>query len=106
MNKKAQAFIEFLMTYGWAILVVLGAIAVLTGFGIFKPHDFTDYKQEAINTCNERNKDLLIYEETTTQIRFTCKNVTQDFDFIYNKTDLRDYIDNESIKDLKPNKSI
>lgn len=110
MKKKGQAM-EFLMTYGWAILVVLGAIAVLAGFGLLDPTywERPDYKQQAIETCNERNKDLFLYEETLTQVRFICKNVTQNWDFIYNKTDLIDFIDNKenkSIKDLKPNKSI
>ncbi|MFC1753255.1 hypothetical protein ACFL96_07665 [Thermoproteota archaeon] len=34
-QKKAQAAMEFLMTYGWAILVVLAAIAALAYFGVF-----------------------------------------------------------------------
>lgn len=33
--KKAQAAMEFLMTYGWAILVVLIVIGALAYFGIF-----------------------------------------------------------------------
>ncbi len=33
--RKAQAAMEFLMTYGWAILVVLAAIGALAYFGIF-----------------------------------------------------------------------
>ena len=35
--KKAQAAMEFLMTYGWAILVVLLAIAALAYFGVLNP---------------------------------------------------------------------
>ncbi|MEK6943319.1 MAG: hypothetical protein AABX00_04615 [Nanoarchaeota archaeon] len=35
--KKAQAAIEFLMTYGWAVLSVLAAIAILAYFGILSP---------------------------------------------------------------------
>ena len=35
--KKAQAAMEFLMTYGWAILVVLAAIAALAYFGVLSP---------------------------------------------------------------------
>jgi|SRR3989344_256459 len=35
--KKAQAAIEFLMTYGWAVLSVLAAIATLAYFGILSP---------------------------------------------------------------------
>ena len=42
MNKflkglKAQAAMEFLMTYGWAILVVLIVISVLAYFSVLKP---------------------------------------------------------------------
>jgi len=35
--RKAQAAMEFLMTYGWAILVVLAAIAALAYFGVLSP---------------------------------------------------------------------
>ena len=37
MFKKAQAAMEFLMTYGWAILVVLIVLAALFYLGIFTP---------------------------------------------------------------------
>ena len=37
MNRKAQAAMEFLMTYGWAILVVLAAIGALAYFGVLSP---------------------------------------------------------------------
>ncbi len=40
MNRKAQAAMEFLMTYGWAILVVLAAIGALAYFGVLKPQQF------------------------------------------------------------------
>lgn len=35
--RRAQAAMEFLMTYGWAILIVLIAIAALAYFGILSP---------------------------------------------------------------------
>ena len=35
--KKAQASVEYLMTYGWAILVVLGMVAALAYFGVMRP---------------------------------------------------------------------
>jgi hypothetical protein len=38
--KKAQAAMEFLMTYGWAILVVLAAIGALAYFGVLSPERF------------------------------------------------------------------
>jgi hypothetical protein len=43
--KKAQAATEFLLTYGWAIIVVLAAIAALSYFGILSPDRFLP------NTC-------------------------------------------------------
>ncbi|MBR9676167.1 hypothetical protein GOV05_04105 [Candidatus Woesearchaeota archaeon] len=36
-NKRGQAAMEFLMTYGWAILVVLAAIGALAYFGVLSP---------------------------------------------------------------------
>jgi hypothetical protein len=40
LNKKGQAAMEFLMTYGWAILVVLVAIGALAYFGVLNPSQF------------------------------------------------------------------
>ena len=40
MYKKAQAAMEFLMTYGWAILVVLVAVGALAYFGVLNPGKF------------------------------------------------------------------
>ncbi len=40
MKKKGQAAMEFLMTYGWAILVVLVAIGALAYFGVLNPSRF------------------------------------------------------------------
>lgn len=40
MVRKAQAAMEFLMTYGWALLVVLIAIGALAFFGVLNPSKF------------------------------------------------------------------
>ena len=37
MKRKGQAAVEFLMTYGWAILAAIIAIGVLAYFGVFSP---------------------------------------------------------------------
>ena len=37
MSRKGQAAMEFLMTYGWAILAAIIAIGVLAYFGVFNP---------------------------------------------------------------------
>jgi len=35
-QKKAQVAIEYLMSYGWALLIILAVIAILIGSGIWK----------------------------------------------------------------------
>jgi len=42
--KKGQVAMEFIMTYGWAILVVLAAIAALAYFGVLSPDRFLPEK--------------------------------------------------------------
>jgi len=37
MSNKGQAAMEFLMTYGWAIIIVLAAIGALAYFGVLSP---------------------------------------------------------------------
>ncbi len=37
VNKKAQAALEFLMTYGWAIMVVMVMVAALAYYGVLNP---------------------------------------------------------------------
>jgi len=44
MDRKGQAAMEFLMTYGWAILVVLAAIGALAYFGVLSPDRFLPEK--------------------------------------------------------------
>ncbi|MGV8142700.1 MAG: hypothetical protein ACP5NS_03640 [Candidatus Pacearchaeota archaeon] len=41
MKSKGQAAMEFLMTYGWAILAAIVAIGVLAYFGVFSPGKIT-----------------------------------------------------------------
>ena len=42
--RKSQAALEFIMTYGWAILVVLVAIGALSYFGVLSPDRFLPSK--------------------------------------------------------------
>jgi len=39
-NKRGQAAMEFLMTYGWAILAAVIVIGVLAYFGVFSPSTY------------------------------------------------------------------
>lgn len=43
-SRSAQAALEFIMTYGWAILVVLVAIGALAYFGVLSPDRFLPSK--------------------------------------------------------------
>ena len=43
-SRSGQAAMEFIMTYGWAILVVLAAIAALAYFGVLSPEKFLPEK--------------------------------------------------------------
>ncbi|MBD3204096.1 hypothetical protein GF327_07405 [Candidatus Woesearchaeota archaeon] len=43
MIKKAQAAMEFLMTYGWAVLVVVAAIAAMSYFGVLSTNKFLPF---------------------------------------------------------------
>jgi hypothetical protein len=44
IRRKSQAALEFLMTYGWAILVVLVAVGALAYFGVLSPDKFLPAK--------------------------------------------------------------
>jgi len=54
-NRRAQAALEFLMTYGWAILVVLIVIGALAYFGVLNPN-------------------ILVPEKCTLQTGMSCKD--------------------------------
>ena len=43
-SRSAQAALEFIMTYGWAILVVLVAVGALAYFGVLSPDKFLPSK--------------------------------------------------------------
>ena len=81
IKRKSQAALEFLMTYGWAILVVLVAISALAYFGVLSPDKFlpskctlqsgiacTDFKVTATNVTlflqNSLGRDIVINNAT------------------------------------------
>ncbi len=43
-NKKAQAGLDFLMTYGWALLLIVLVVGALFALGIFNPNAFLGNK--------------------------------------------------------------
>lgn len=44
-GKKGQAALEYLVTYGWAILAIVIVAAILWYFGIFNPSKYAGSKQ-------------------------------------------------------------
>ena len=60
MNVKAQAAVEFLLTYGWAFLIM---ISVIAGFFLFDP---LSYLSSSTPTCS--NDDMFICEDERLQI--------------------------------------
>jgi len=46
LGKKVQAALEFLMTYGWAVLVILIAAGALAYFGVLSPDKFLPSLQD------------------------------------------------------------
>lgn len=69
-QKRGQAALEFLMTYGWAILVVLVAIGALTYFGV-RPASVLPEKciLQAGMTC-----DSVIFEGSTPRVQMRITN--------------------------------
>ena len=60
MEKKGQAAMEFLMTYGWAILAAVIVIGVLASFGVFSPGSYVPNKciLNAPLGCNAGTADV------------------------------------------------
>lgn len=49
---KGQTALEYLITYGWAILVILVVLAVLWYYGIFNPAKWSEGYSTCANTTN------------------------------------------------------
>ena len=68
--RRGQAALEFMMTYGWAILVVLAAIGALSYFGILNPSRFTPDTCMGTSGVSCAGKPIV----TNTSIWFTMVN--------------------------------
>lgn len=68
-KKKGQASMEFLMTYGWAILAAVLAISVLAYYGVFSPG------KSLPNICLINNPlGCDEYQVNTTGVRIILRN--------------------------------
>ena len=70
MDRKGQSALEFLMTYGWAILVVLAAIGALSYFGVLSPANFIGSKCVASDPISCQGDPLI----NSTHVAFTIAN--------------------------------
>ncbi|MBI3034159.1 hypothetical protein HYY72_03285 [Candidatus Woesearchaeota archaeon] len=80
-QSKAQAAMEFMMTYGWALLVIVGAIAALTFLGIL------DFNKFLPDTCSFPQGfeclESAVISHSTNSLDFAVKN---DYGFRINLT--------------------
>jgi len=58
---KGQTALEYLITYGWAILVILVVLAVLWYYGVFNPNKWekqcpTILEKYNVSSCDEYNR--------------------------------------------------
>ncbi len=79
--KKGQAAMEFLMTYGWAILVVLIAIGALAYFGVLNPSRFLPRSCTLMPGLDCPTSDLKIQASDNT-VHFKIRNgIGENIDF-------------------------
>lgn len=92
-NKKAQSALEYLLTYGWAILIVIIVGASLYALGVFNPGTFTgkrvtgftqfqivDHKVDTDNNVtlvfgNRLGKTVTVGNITATYKNDQCSNI-------------------------------
>jgi len=77
--KKGQAAMEFLMTYGWAFIVVMTVIGALVYFGVLSPNNIINNVNLDEEICEELcillNYDNCSYYSTVTD-NIECINTT------------------------------
>jgi len=78
MEKRGQVFLEFLFTYGWAIMAVLISLGSLTYFGVINPKNFPELcLMDSGISCD----DFVVYDdgniilELTNHLGQTLNNV-------------------------------
>jgi uncharacterized protein (UPF0333 family) len=97
LTKKSQAAMEFLLTYGWALIVVIVAVGALAYFGVMSPEKFLPEKcliptssglwcseftsSSTANTVTLRIKNILsdsVWVDSITYADFICNFSTAD----------------------------
>ncbi len=93
-NKKSQAALEFLTTYGWAILIVTIMIGALAYFGVINPKSVV--KEQCITSgypfeCVDYSLD------TTGRFEFIIRNMGDNYITVSSKGDCRDVEKNKEV---------
>lgn len=81
--KKGQMALEFLMTYGWAILSAIIVIGVLAYFGVFSPknyqhQDLTNYTCLSKSLCEQEGLNYSTYSFMNSGDIWCKKYIMQD----------------------------
>jgi hypothetical protein len=79
MFRKSQAALEFLMTYGWAILVVLVAVGALAYFGVLSPDKFLPSKctlQAGIACVDHKVTPTAVTVRLTNSLGYDISSIT------------------------------
>jgi hypothetical protein len=91
--RKGQAAMEFLMTYGWAILIVIAVIAALFAMGVFKLPTggiapcspcfapatgiaYKDHNRDNLVIINGRGNDIIITKVFIEETPYDIEDIT------------------------------
>jgi hypothetical protein len=93
MSKKVEynSAVDFLFTYGWAILTVLVAIGALAYFGVLNPKNFGVKSDSCIGDCGNFGKCSVDFVHNSTDsynilkccVGYEFDNDTKDCEFKY-----------------------
>lgn len=71
---KGQTFIDYLMTYGWAILIILIVAGILVYYGIFNQYAFSGIERECGNYIDCLNLELVLEKVDCIETICRCKH--------------------------------
>jgi len=72
MQKRGQTAVEFLTTYGWAIMIIVIVVAVLAGIGVFNQQNI---KQSCIASYPINCVDVYVDKKGTVELTFSANDV-------------------------------
>ncbi|RLJ08907.1 MAG: hypothetical protein DRP13_01730 [Candidatus Aenigmatarchaeota archaeon] len=96
MKMKAQSAMEYLMTYGWAILIVIIVAAALFALGVFNPSTYTGYTATGFATLGAPSEwqyqgntfTVKLKNQVGQSITISAVNVTNDANNCNNGTSI------------------